>query len=152
MIETIDFELIACVINKTQLSAKYVDPANPYKLSQEFGLERIYRFLDSHQQGDKSTHVVIEKRGKAEDDDLELEFRRVCQGHNYLSHPFPLEPVFVDKKINSTGLQLADLMARPIGLSELRPEQPNRAFDVIKKKFRRDMFGNFRGRGLKCFP
>lgn len=38
------------------------------------------------------------------------------------------------KKANSSGLQLADLTARPIGLNFLRPEQNNRAFDIIKGK------------------
>ena len=30
--------------------------------------------------------------------------------------------------------QLADLVARPIGLSVIKPEQINRAFEVIKMK------------------
>ena len=37
-------------------------------------------------------------------------------------------------KSNSSGLQLADLIARPIGLHKLKPEQPNRAYDVIEEK------------------
>jgi hypothetical protein len=48
----------------------------------------------------------------------------------------------MSKAANSTGLQLADLTARPIGLSALRPGQPNRAFDIIRSKLG----------GLKCFP
>lgn len=39
-----------------------------------------------------------------------------------------------DKKTNSCGLQFADLTARPIGLSVLRPNQPNRAFDILQNK------------------
>jgi hypothetical protein len=43
--------------------------------------------------------------------------------------------VMVNKQSNSTGLQLADLIARPIGLNCLRPEQENKSFEVdaIKK-------------------
>lgn len=44
------------------------------------------------------------------------------------------EPKFAKKAVNSTGLQLADLMARPMALRTLRPEQANRTYDVIKKK------------------
>jgi len=33
------------------------------------------------------------------------------------------------------GLQFADLIARPIGIHLLRPEQPNRAWETIKEKF-----------------
>ena len=39
------------------------------------------------------------------------------------------------KKVMSSGLQLADLVARPIGLNFLKPEQKNQAFEVLKKKF-----------------
>ena len=45
-----------------------------------------------------------------------------------------LEPRFVKKAINSTGLQLADLTARPIALDVLRPGQSNRAYEIIKRK------------------
>ena len=34
----------------------------------------------------------------------------------------------------SSGLQLADLVARPIGLQTLRPDQENRAFEALKFK------------------
>lgn len=43
--------------------------------------------------------------------------------------------VFADKKTNLAGLQLADLVGRPVGLSHIRPGKPNRAFDALKKKF-----------------
>jgi hypothetical protein len=39
--------------------------------------------------------------------------------------------VMANKQSNSTGLQLADLIARPIGLNCLRPEQENKSFEVI---------------------
>ena len=47
----------------------------------------------------------------------------------------PFHIVFADKKTNLAGLQLADLVARPVGLSYIRPGQSNQAFDVLKKKF-----------------
>ena len=43
------------------------------------------------------------------------------------------------------------LTARPIGLSVLRPEQSNRAFDAIKPKLLVKN-GRIDGWGLKCFP
>jgi hypothetical protein len=57
-----------------------------------------------------------------------------------------------DKKANSEGLQLADLTARPIGLSALRPEQENRAAAVLEGKYYRDQNGKKLGIGLKVFP
>jgi hypothetical protein len=46
----------------------------------------------------------------------------------------PFEIVIADKKSNSEGLQFADMVARPIGLSILKPDQPNRASTILEKK------------------
>ncbi|WP_087869957.1 hypothetical protein [Bathymodiolus platifrons methanotrophic gill symbiont] len=43
----------------------------------QFGLERIFYFLKGKQQTGKKTHIVFERRGRKEDDELELEFRRL---------------------------------------------------------------------------
>jgi hypothetical protein len=69
----------------------------------------------------------------------------------------PFNVVFASKQVNSSGLQLADLVARPIGLSVLRPEQPNRAFDVLRRKFfcsggRGKVGEGFENWGLKIHP
>lgn len=101
--------------------------------------------------------IVVECRGKKEDRDLELEFRRICDGANRWNRQLPFAIKFADKKTNSSGLQLADLVARPIGLSVLRPDKPNRAFEVLKRKFfckggRQKLGVDFEGWGLKIFP
>ena len=84
---------------------------------------------------------IIESRGKKEDKELELEFRRICDNQkrgfgwkniDFRSIPFVMKSV--DKKSNSSGLQLADLIARPIGLQVIRPQQENRAYSIIKEK------------------
>jgi hypothetical protein len=59
---------------------------------------------------------------------------------------------FMDKKHNSTGLQFADLVAHAIARRVIAPDQPNRAYDIIEKKFRKDGKGNATGYGLKIFP
>jgi hypothetical protein len=66
-------------------------------------------------------HVLVECRGKKEDAELELEFRRICDGENPGNQVLPFDIVFADKKTNLAGLQLADLVARPMGLSYVRP-------------------------------
>jgi hypothetical protein len=96
--------------------------------------------------------VIFESRGKREDDELELEFRRVCDGQNFLNKRIPLEIMLADKRVNSSGLQIADLVARPIGLSVLRPGQPNRAYEIIEKKFYSSSQGKVDGYGKKVFP
>jgi hypothetical protein len=58
----------------------------------------------------------------------------------------------IPKASNSPGLQLTDLMARPVALHHLRPGQPNRAFEIIATKFRRSPSGETEGWGLKRLP
>ena len=120
-------------------------------------MEALLEFLLEKNQDDTLTHVVFESRGKKEDDELELEFRRICDGANRQARNLPFDIILADKRANSSGLQLADLVARPIGLSVLRPEQENRAFEVLKRKFfcsgGRELVGvGFENWGLKIFP
>lgn len=157
IIQGINFVLVASVIEKRRLQQKYGEQTNPYHVALGFGLERIYRFLQEKEQDKVVTHIVVEKRGKKEDDELELEFRRICAGANWFRQHLPFEVRFADKKVNSAGLQLADLVARPVGLSVLRPDQSNQAFDVLKEKFyckggRNDVGKDYEGWGLKKFP
>lgn len=152
IIKKTPFVLISSVIKKESYRQRYSTPENPYHVALRYGLERIYYFLSEQRANLKTTHIVVEKRGKVEDNELELEFRRVCDGFNYLQKPLPFELVFADKKSNSTGLQLADLIARPIGLYILKPEQDNRAFAIIDGKFYRNGKAIKKGYGLKCFP
>ena len=146
------FTLVCSVIRKGALKSQYTQPVNPYHVALGFGLERVYYYLKSKGAGTGKTHVLVEKRGRSEDAELELEFRRVCAGGNYNGEQFPFEIVFVDKKANCPGLQLADLVARPVGMSILRPTQQNRAFEVLEGKFYASLSGKREGWGLKCFP
>ncbi len=152
IIDQADFTLFAMVIDKRRLSARYVNPAHPYHFSMELGLERLYRFLLNNGQADKLTYVVCESRGKKEDCELELAFRRIQGGNNYFRKPLPFDIIIADKKTNSEGLQLADLTARPIGISVLNPGKLNRARAILDGKFYRDGAGKIEGFGLKVFP
>lgn len=152
IIQAEDFKLIAVVIDKNKLKARYATPGHPYHLAMEFGLERIYRYLKNMGQDDRLTHLVCEARGAKEDAELELEFRRIRDGSNFFHKPLPFELMIADKKTNSEGMQLADLTARPIGLSVLRPDQKNRALAVLEEKFCRGESGRKEGVGLKIFP
>jgi hypothetical protein len=147
-----DFMVIAVLIDKVRLKERYHQAGNPYHLALTFALERLYRFLSDKDEEDKETHVVVERRGQREDDELELEFRRICDGTNWLNKKLPFQIVMADKKTNSAGLQLSDMVARPIGVHYLDPEKENRAYEIIEQKFYKDSKGNSSGRGLKCFP
>lgn len=146
------FTLVASAIHKQRHCAQYATPRNPYAMALKFCLERTYGFLKDHRQLGGTTQIVVESRGRAEDDALELEFRRTVAGANYWSAAMPFEVRFTDKKANSTGLQLADLVSRPIGQEVLAPGSQARIWPIIDAKFRRSRSGKVSGYGLKVFP
>ena len=151
IIEAAPFTLVMVVIDKRNLTPA-TTPQNLYHLALLFGLERVFGFLTAAGQDDRVTHVVVECRGKREDTELELEFRRICEGANELNRPLPFRLVMADKRANSEGLQLADMVARPVALSVLRPGQPNRAHEILRPKFWRDTRGRVENCGWKLFP
>lgn len=157
IIEKSNFILISCVIDKRTVRKHSDSDSNPYHIALGFCLETLHEFLQEKGQHQKITHVVVECRGKKEDKELELEFRRMCDGANRIGISLPFDILFADKKVMSSGLQLADLVARPIGMHVLRPQQNNRAFDVLKAKFycdggRENAGNDYESMGLKIYP
>ena len=154
-----EMKVIPVVIRKERLKEKYSGNAdNPYHLSLVFCMERLRDYLEKNGQSGRTTHIIFEQRGGKEgggkeDKELEREFFRIKAGDHYLcSQTFAdLELRIVSKQINSAGLQIADLIARPIGVSCLRPDQNNRAVEVIADKLLKRGEG-YRDHGVKLFP
>lgn len=148
LIDEAPFTIISTIIDKHRLKNQYNTPQNPYHLGLLFCLERASRFLKEKGQEASLTHVVVEARGKKEDTELELEFRRLMDQQSKSFADFDI--LFADKRVNSAGLQIADLVAHPIGRSYINPAQKNRSLEILKKKLHR--YPNYDGRGLKIFP
>lgn len=141
MISRVPFEIVATTIDKNRLDDRYPRRLqNPYEVALLKCMESLHECLLRHGQAGRSVHVVFESRGKNEDRQLRTEFLRIVSNAaswgwggtdfrviNYV-------PVFTKKDANSSGLQLADLTARPIALKTLRPGQSNRAFERIRPK------------------
>ena len=161
IIKDLPFNLICIVINKNECKNQYLNSVNLYHLGLDAGLEGVRDFLIQEGEwvssvgsavcANPALHFVVEKRGNNEDRDLELEFRRICNGDNRHREKFSFQIIFADKKSNSTGLQIADLVARPIGMRILNPNQSNRAVDVLKGKLLKRN-GDIDRWGLKKFP
>ena len=152
-----NFILIACVVDKARMSKSEGASTNPYHIALDICLESLRGFLVEKKQDHLQTHVVVECRGKKEDRELELEFRRICDGNNPGFRQLPFDVVFADKKTNLAGLQLADLVARPVGLNYIRPAQANQAFDMLKRKFycdggRAHVGSGYENVGLMIYP
>lgn len=135
LIKAANFSIIANVQNKYDLVAN----ADVYGLSLRSCMITLLVFLQSHGVEAQTVHLIFESRGKNEDKDLELVFRRICDGALAGTEAFQESKMkfiikFAKKATNSTGLQMADLVARPIGLRDFKPEQTNRAYETIKEK------------------
>ena len=157
IMEASNFILIACVVDKVGIRRHEGVGKNPYHIALGICLSALHEFLLEKGQEQLRTHVIVECRGKKEDGELELEFRRICDGENPDNRHLPFDIVFADKKTNLTGLQLADLVARPVGINYIRPAQANQAFELLKQKFycdggREQVGVDYVGVGLKIYP
>ncbi len=128
------FAIFASVIDKNDLKLDLF-PSNPYGISLRICLQSAFKYLEKRNEIGLVHHFIFEKRGIKEDQELELEFRRIIDGENDLRIEFPNFHIhFSDKRTNSTGMQIADLTARPIGLRIVRPSQANRSYEAIASK------------------
>lgn len=157
IIESTNFILISTVIDKKSLLEKYVIAQNPYELALKYSLERVQNFLQERNQEDRKTHILVESRDNRSNEKLEKAFLKIKNGENWHQSTFSFEIEFVNKKSNSTGLQIADLVAEPIRCKFLRPEKSHQNFKSLENKFYcrggRSLTGkNFNGYGLKVFP
>ena len=141
--------LIAAAIHKQKHKAQYVWPEDPYALSLQFCLERLYGHVKHA--GNRLTYCIFERRGPPEDKTLATRFGEVCAGTNQWGCELPFRAVFADKKQNLQGLQIADLAAYPIAKHVLDPDTPRKDWEVVEKKLRSGPKG-YIGWGLKVFP
>ena len=155
IISNMDYLVIASAINKEKHIKKYGKLAdNVYEIGLSFIIERSIFALDDRAGNNSELKVIIEKRGKKEDNQLRDYFNKLLQrGTYYVSrtrlkkHNIELE--FRDKKEDYTGLQIADLLAYPLARYIMDKERANPTFEVFKDKiYSKDgkMYG------LKEFP
>lgn len=149
IMSTLEYVLIAIVIDKNGLASRYKKPLCPYELSLTFIMERYCHFLQNNR-----GRIKAESRGKAEDAKLYKTYLRVINGStNYVNDFSNITGMTWEQKSkNSIGLQLADLIAYPVARRAIDPLKPYTPFGVIEPKFRKDSSGSYDGCGLKLFP
>ena len=133
IIEAAPFSLIAVVVDKRQLAP--TQPAtNAYALALDAGLVHVTRYLRSNDET-RLTHVVVESRGAKEDQELIAAFNAYCSPSGSLDG-CNLDLVFASKAQNHGGMQLADMVARPIGRQRIDTHgKLNRAYEILRAKF-----------------
>lgn len=149
-----DYTIIASSIQKNrfiEMFGKLQDDV--YEVALSFVIEQAIMALDSI--GVKTNlSIVIEKRGKKEDKQLDDHFQRIVgKGTGRLSPEriIKCNPTFTfkNKRENINGLQLADLVAYPIARYVIEPNRANPAFDILEPKIYRTDGGLD---GLKIYP
>ena len=121
LMQSIDYKVVAVAVHKNGHDYK----SNLYDLAVHMGLKRISNLLESENDLNYTT-ITFESRGSKEDLSL-LEYFNANSDETF--------GIDIHRKsAGGLGLQFADLIARPIGIHVLRPEQSNRAWDIIKNK------------------
>lgn len=155
LVESLQFTVIASVINKLKLKAHYLKPSDPYELCFQFIMERFCMFLGEK----RDTGIMRMESREAHNDKVLAEDYEIFRnkGNNMFS-PEEVRRKLVDlsfnqKPQNIAGHQIADLVAYPIGSYVLRPKKKNPAFAIIEKKLHRKRGTNqYLNYGLKIFP
>lgn len=163
-IESLPFTCIAAAIDKRRYAKAYptgtVDdflPQSTYLMCIDFIMERFTHFLCHVGQGAQGI-VRAESRGLREDAEVHHEYIRLhlegtqfCAPSQFRGYLRP-SIRFERKDGNSSGLQIADLLARPIADKVLHPAGNPERWEVVAAKFY-DGTQNRRGSyGLKIFP
>lgn len=163
-LHSLSFFVIAAAIHKREvntspnnLPADDFLPASTYLVCLDFILERFTHFL-CHVGNGAQGRVFAESRGLREDAEVNHEYLRLhlegtrfipeSQFRGYL-HP---SIRFERKGSNSSGLQFADVLARPIADKVRNPESDPPRWDIAVSKFYdggQERKGSY---GLKVFP
>jgi len=146
ILNELDFASIAVVVHRADYVSDFgtgaIDaslPAHAYLMALDFLMERAVLALDGQFGGAKAT-LVAESRGPKEDALLQYEFARLhLDGSSYISAGWfrqQLQPGirFLSKHDNDTGLQLADLLARPVGEKVAEPDEDPARWSVFREK------------------
>lgn len=151
MAET-QFGIIPVAIKKYAVRSQKGVAASPYHIALEIGLKHISAELQKKSQSDRTIFLIFESRGKKEDETLETEFHKLLNKTTIRGMQETLKILIVSKQRNSTGLQIADMVARPIGLKVLKPQQPNRSWEILQAHIISAEQGNPKGTGVNIYP
>ena len=143
--------LIVASVDKIRHKEKYVTPENPFYLTLQFLLERLYDHWRPQLSVSRRLLCVFEKRGAAEDKITQAWFDKICDGSNYRSKKFPFDADFRDKANNVTGHQYADLAAYAACRYVETRNEDRKDWKAVKGKLR-CVGENYLGHGLKIFP
>ena len=134
--------IVAAVVDQQELRERYGKAFDAYDLALRCCVAQI---LDCIEEGERAgpvadVSVIAEARASVEQNRVTAD--RFQAGLTEVGPYAEAAPArvnlrFASKQANSTGLQIADLVVRPIVLRTLRPRQANRAWSAIWPKLYR---------------
>lgn len=148
------YTIIASAIQKDRFIEQFGKLQDDvYEVALSFVIEQAVMALKKSET-DNALSIVIEKRGRKEDKQLDDHFQRLLgKGTGKLTAEEIAEhhPTFTfkNKKENINGLQLADLVAYPIARYVIEPNRANPSFEVLEPKIYRTDGGLD---GLRIYP
>jgi hypothetical protein len=154
LIQSLHFKVVACAIKKDRHLAKYgVAALDPYMLSLDILVERFC--FEIGKGGDQGL-IVAESRNPTLDHELELAFLNLkIQGTRFMKASQIEKRILGlnmrSKRENIPGLQLADLVASPVGRHVIG-KTDREDYRIIESKFRKDFRGHHNGYGLVILP
>ncbi|MGH7966399.1 MAG: DUF3800 domain-containing protein [Candidatus Binatia bacterium] len=163
-LRSLPFSCIAATIDKIRFIEMYPEgkvddflPTSAYLMCVDFIMERFTHFLCHVGNGAQGT-VRAESRGLKEDAEVHHEYIRLhlegtqfCSESQFRGYLRP-SIQFERKDGNSSGLQVADLMARPIADKVLNPNASPERWDIVASKLYDGTQGRRSSYGLKIFP
>lgn len=138
LLDKLNYKILACAIKKDEHFKKYgLAAIDPYMLSLDCIVER---FVFELEEINKEGLIIAEARNSILDNGLELAFLNLkVQGTSYVSASKVKKAIaqlsIKDKKENIAGLQIADLIASPIG-REVLGKKNQIDYKFIEKKYR----------------
>jgi hypothetical protein len=123
-IEQCEFQIVYELIDR-RLGAQERVGLDVYEVAASGALTKLERLLFDQGEAVEESYIVFESRGAKQDHKLRDQIVKLG---------WTGKLVFASKLSVSTGLQIADLIARPIGMKHVAPLETNAAFDVISKK------------------
>lgn len=139
LMREIPMAIVATVVDQQALRRRYGSAFDAYDVGLRCCAEQVLRLIGETDPlgAEAEVSVVAEARSSTtQNHAAENRFYTGLPGiGTYASAPpSRVKLRFARKQANSTGLQIADLVVRPIVLQVLRPDQPNRAWDAVAPK------------------
>lgn len=158
------FDVIAAAIDKRAFFQTHgnnpVDdflPRSAYLMCVDFLIERFVHYL-YYRGGDAQGQVFAESRGSREDAEVHAEFIRLLlegtqwQADGWFRYQLRPSIEFLPKSRNVSGLQIADLGARPIAEKILQPDSTPERWLLFRSRLYDGVEGRPASYGLKVYP